>query len=97
MADSSGVLVINALIAASSGTDYSGPVLELPRLTLVPDLPGQLQLSWSANRPTFTLESCPTLAGECREVTAGIETSGDRRTLTVDASAGSQMFRLRQN
>lgn len=95
--DSGGSPVTNHTTVTGSGTDYSGPILDLPILTLVPLNPGQLLLSWSTNYPAFTLESAAALSNNWQTVTNSTSIAGEQHTLTIDASGTSQFFRLRKN
>lgn len=95
--DSGGNAVTNYTTATGSGTDYSAPILDLPRLTLSVLSPGQLQLSWSTNYPAFTLESSTALSSGWQTVTNSTGIAGEQHTLTIDASSRSEFFRLRKN
>ena len=97
MTDQSGNAVANYTIATGSGTDYSGPILDRPRLALVPLNAAQLQLSWSTNFPAYTLESSLALPGGWQTVTAAPSIESGEHTLTINASATTEFFRLRKN
>jgi len=95
--DSVGNAVTNHTTATGSGTDYSAPILDLPRLTLLVLSPAQLQLSWSTNYPVYTLESSAVVPSGWQTVTNTFGLAGEQHTLTLDAPLASQFFRLRKN
>lgn len=95
--DGGGIAVTNYTTVTGSGTDYSMPILDLPRLTLLPLSPGQLQLSWSTNYPAFTLESAAALSTGWQTVTNSTGISGEQHTLGIAASSPGRFFRLRKN
>jgi hypothetical protein len=84
-------------IITETGTDYSGPIQDPPKLTLLTLSPGQMQLSWSTNYPSFILKSAGNLASAWETVGSSATISGTEYTLSIAAPATNQFFRLQKD
>jgi len=84
-------------VVTETGTDYSGPIQDPPRLTLLTLSPGQMQLSWSTNYPSFILKSAGSLVSAWETVGSSATISGAEYTLNIAAPATNQFFRLQKD